>query len=841
MTRQARGVLWTLQATIVALPLFLGGRQALGLVTAWLAIAVLLVLTLWARRQAGRPAAPGAAVLAAFVALGLLTALPLPPELLERLAPATAQLYRDVLPGWPGSGGWSVWRSLALDSYAVCTTLSTLAIGFGAYLVLAGYPWGDEKARAQAFGRVFLTVLGGGIALALLALLQEVAGNGRVLWISDEQVTGSRVSGPFVNPNHLACWLEMVIPAGAAYAWSLGGLLRGRIVKSVESGQRLGLRARRAWVGALIANQRRLAIPFLAVAGVALMATAHLGTQSRGGMAALLVGLGVTLGGLLATASRRRHGHAPRWIAAAAVLAFVGAGALALGLWARADGQEIAGVDQVDVSFASRLAVGLQGTGIVRDHPVFGTGLGSWLHAFRGYVSPPVEGGIWDHAHDEYLELAAETGILGVALAACFAVAVVYALRRARRRVAMADARRERRGRALSDPPEWRTALGDHRTLAWGLAGGVAAVLVHSLVEFGLHMPGNFVLLMTAVALLVMALPVRESRTSFGLAAFVALGLVAAAPIAWNTILGLAGRSPLSPDDALAAADRAFSEDQDAPRAQALARSAIDHSPAYRDAHEMLANVLGPGPEGEDALRRALRLEPWYAPGRDDLALRLWRRGEQAAALAALEDSFYRLPCLVSHAFLGPETELTPAQGPYVVRALADGDVLGVRLAILEPPLSGAIERGLARALEERPAGGDRAAIIADRVALLEAGQRWGEAAETLRAEARRDERDDESLGHAARNYLKANDPTRAEEALLAGLLRNPERGSLYQRLAVDIYTPRGDFALAEKVLEAGERNAVDMLPIYAASADVISKREQAWTEHTALGPEARP
>ena len=42
----------------------------------------------------------------------------------------------------------------------------------------------------------------------------------------------------------------------------------------------------------------------------------------------------------------------------------------------------------------------------------------------RGYVAPPVEGGIWDHAHDEYLELAAETGFAGMALAACFGLAI---------------------------------------------------------------------------------------------------------------------------------------------------------------------------------------------------------------------------------------------------------------------------------------------------------------------------------------------------------------------------------------------------------------------------------
>jgi O-antigen ligase/tetratricopeptide (TPR) repeat protein len=836
MTARARGVLWTLQATIVALPLFLGGRQPFGLLAAWTAMAVLLVLTLRARRSVSRPVVPGAAALAAFVALGLFTALPLPPWLIERIAPATAQLYRDVLPGWPDAGGWSSWRSLALDPYAVHTTLSTLAVGFGVYLVLVGYPWGDEDARARAFGRVFLAALGGGVALALLALFQEVAGNGHVLWITDETAASGRVSGPFVNPNHLACWLEMIIPAAAAYAWALAGLLRRRIAKAVESGQRLGLRPRRAWVGALIANQRRLAIPFLAVAGVALMATALVGTQSRGGLGALLVGLGVAFPGILARASKRRHRRVSRWIPAAALALLVGAGVVALGLWARTEGPEVGGVDQVDVSFASRLAVALQGTAIVRDHPLFGTGLGSWLHAFRGYVSPPVEGGIWDHAHDEYLELAAETGVLGMALAACFALAVVVAIRRARRRSALADARRERRDRSLSDPPEWRTALGEHGVLSWGLAGGVVAILVHSLVEFGLHMPGNLVLLMAAVALLVLALPPREGRTSFGLAAFTALGFAAAAPIAWNTALTVTGRAPLSPDDALAAADRAFSEDGDAARAQELARAAIDRSPAYRDAHEMLANVLGAGPQGEDALRRALRLEPWYAPGRDDLAFRLWRRGAQDAAVAALEESFYRLPSLISHAFLGPDAELTPDQGPYVVRALADGDVVGVRLAILDQPLTAAIERGLDRALGERQAGEERAGIIADLVLLLESNQRWTEAADTLRAEARRDERDDESLGHAARNYLKANDPARAEEALLAALLRNPERGSLYQRLAVDIYAPRGDFALAEKTLEAGERNAVDMLPIYAASADVIAKREQAWTEKTALG-----
>src|SRR5262249_15588522 len=316
---------------------------------------------------------------------------------------------------------------------AVWTQLSTLAVGLGAYLVLVGYPWGDEAARAHAFGRIFLTVLGGGVAMALLALLAEMAGNGQVMWVSDEPVGRGRLAAPFVNPNHLACWLEMVIPAALAYAWVLARRLRRKIFKSVDSARRLGLPPRRAWAGALIASQRRLALPFLAAAAAGLMVTVHLGTQSRGGTAGLLVGLGVTAGGILASVVRRRQGRVPRWIPVAAATVLILAAVVPVGLWMRADGVEVAGADDVDVSFSSRLAVALQGAAIVRDHPLLGTGLGSWLHAFRGYVSPPVEGGIWDHAHDEYLELAAETGILGTALAALFAFAVARAVRRARR------------------------------------------------------------------------------------------------------------------------------------------------------------------------------------------------------------------------------------------------------------------------------------------------------------------------------------------------------------------------------------------------------------------------
>src|SRR5207249_10970941 len=89
-------------------------------------------------------------------------------------------------------------------------------------------------------------------------------------------------------------------------------------------------------------------------------------------------------------------------------------------------------------------------------------------------------------------------------------------------------------------------------------------------------------------------------------------------------------------------------------------------------------------------------------------------------------------------------------------------------------------------------------------------------------------------LARAARDYLKADDKAAAEQALRAALERAPERGDLYRTLAVDVYAARGDFPAAESVLQAGERNALDMLPVYEGVTEVLARRESMGVEKMA-------
>jgi tetratricopeptide (TPR) repeat protein len=165
---------------------------------------------------------------------------------------------------------------------------------------------------------------------------------------------------------------------------------------------------------------------------------------------------------------------------------------------------------------------------------------------------------------------------------------------------------------------------------------------------------------------------------------------------------------------------------------------------------------------------------------------------------------------------------------------LADGDTMVVRLQGLDDDMAGAIERGLVRALDGENADTFRAGIVHDLVTLLEVRGKWADAAERLRAEAQRGTDSRVYLARAATDYLKAQDHPAAERALLAALAGTPESGNLYRKLAVEVYAARGEFDTAATVLKAGERNALDMLPVYRGVTELITRREAAEDDHAA-------
>jgi O-antigen ligase len=119
-------------------------------------------------------------------------------------------------------------------------------------------------------------------------------------------------------------------------------------------------------------------------------------------------------------------------------------------------------------TFASRKQVSLDSLRMVGDHLWLGTGLGSFAQVYPKYQSFPTDV-VWDHAHDDYVEVLGETGLAGGLL---IVLAVAVGLRLAFRN--LGDRLRHRLG--------W---------IQLGAALGCCGLLLHSFLDFNLHIPAN--------------------------------------------------------------------------------------------------------------------------------------------------------------------------------------------------------------------------------------------------------------------------------------------------------------------------------------------------------------
>jgi O-antigen ligase len=130
------------------------------------------------------------------------------------------------------------------------------------------------------------------------------------------------------------------------------------------------------------------------------------------------------------------------------------------------------------VTTGKRAAMRIDTWHIFLDHPVVGTGLGTLQQVFPPYDTL-YDGRIVNHSHNDYLELLAEAGILGALCAAGFLVVL------------------------LLESLKGLENLGSSFNSALNLSGlvGCCGILVHSLVDFNLHIPANALLFLVAAHL----------------------------------------------------------------------------------------------------------------------------------------------------------------------------------------------------------------------------------------------------------------------------------------------------------------------------------------------------
>ncbi|HTF25917.1 MAG TPA: O-antigen ligase family protein [Candidatus Limnocylindria bacterium] len=381
------------------------------------------------------PLAFGAVITGAWVALGLVASLALflwatGSVWKGRLELVWSPLYIP-LATFLLLGLAQYWAQLPLDRFETRQALLLLGTDLTFFFLAAQLFASADSRTWRLFGPTVLLFAG---LLGLFAILQIASGTAQIYGMVD--TPGNLHFGPYVNPNHYAGLMEMLVPVAVLY-------IVGR-------------------------HRRSSAASLLVLAVIATVAVAALLLSgSRGGLLALFTEMTLVLALLgwgARTAEKRRLAKAVAATIAAAMLLFSwvdsGRASKHLGL--------ILNVKSPDWVDSSRKSFALDSLRMWRDHLVLGVGLGNFETAYPGYQSLPSD--LWiDHAHNDYLEAAAETGLVGTVLILS-ALALFF-------RLAFQDLHYR-----LRSEGGW---------IRLGAAIGCCGLLVHSFFDFNLHIPAN--------------------------------------------------------------------------------------------------------------------------------------------------------------------------------------------------------------------------------------------------------------------------------------------------------------------------------------------------------------
>jgi O-antigen ligase len=390
------------------------------------------------------------ACLAVYVAAIAAQLLPLPPALTAAVSPSLRSTMGQLALALPA------WLPLTIDKPATVETLVINAALMVIFVVgLRVFSTGGVRLVARGVAMI-------GLLLSLIALAQDSTSRGLMYWRWKPLTEGAPPFGPFVNRNHFATWMVLAIPVALGYLAAHGGAHQARDTTLMPWRRRVV----RFFDGRAI----------LLTASVCVMVTALLATLSRSGLFGLAAAAATALG-LRLKHGREGEGRTLPWLATAV------AGALLLVSAATPLGAIAARLARTEVSAADRLLIWKDTIPMLRDFWLTGTGAGTYETGMLVYqrASPGVR---FNQAHNHYLQLAAEGGVL---LCVPLALSLVLYVKEA-----------------------WRRVAAEPSAMYWIRAGalcGLAGAAAQSVWETGLAIPAN-----AALACVLAAIVIHEPR-----------------------------------------------------------------------------------------------------------------------------------------------------------------------------------------------------------------------------------------------------------------------------------------------------------------------------------------
>jgi len=424
----------------------------------------------------------------AFLALILFQMAPLPPPAVKLLSPRTYELYSDTLDRYPremtedrgerekirsiefrGQGleargeklepqkkrnVFENWRTLSVYPHATRTELLKILSYLGIFLLIVNYV--DTKRKLM---RMSTIIVFSGIVVALLGITQRVAAAPQIYWFW-EPVFKKDASffGPFVNPNHFAGYIEMIVPLSIGlFIVKWGHLAKDR------------LRSIREFLIAMGNEEGCKLILFSFF--IILMVGALFLSSSRGG----IISFSGSMIFLLLMIIKQEKGIRNIFIiiglliSVFSLLIWMGIGPLI---------EEFSSIQDLskDYDIQYRFLNWKDAIKLFRDSPLFGVGLETFSSIFRKYKTLELQY-YYLYLENDYLQLLCEMGVFGFGIFLWFILSFF-------RKIGSGYSKYEVEGTSSVRYISF-----------YGCLTGVIAIMIHSFWDFNMHIPSNALLL----------------------------------------------------------------------------------------------------------------------------------------------------------------------------------------------------------------------------------------------------------------------------------------------------------------------------------------------------------
>lgn len=289
-----------------------------------------------------------------FLGFVLAQLFPLPSRAINLVSVNTHNLYTAAIPGYNlNKGFFDSWRTLSVYGHATLFGFFKILAFCGAFFFTV-----NKVKTKNRIERIMIVIILTGVLETLYGLLEYFTRQQYIPFLVKYRVQPDIVTGTFLDRNHFAYYLGLCIPVG---------------------------------IGLLIARSKEMRFKVLLGLAVAIMSLAVILSGSLSGIASLLISLVVTAAIFLCLKDKR---FIPVFILIG-LASFLGLGRVIYIL-----------------SEKGRITQWQDTIKLIKDFPVFGTGLGTYASIFPKYNSVKTYV-IHNHARQEYLELLSETGILG--------------------------------------------------------------------------------------------------------------------------------------------------------------------------------------------------------------------------------------------------------------------------------------------------------------------------------------------------------------------------------------------------------------------------------------------